>query len=62
MLPSCEGKVCGELLRFVTVMVRVAMGLVAVWMPKSSSRGEKTIAFGVAVVAGSVMVCVALLA
>ena len=36
------------------VMVRVVAGLVEVWMPKSSSLGEKTMGFGVAVVAGRV--------
>jgi hypothetical protein len=45
------------LLRFVTVTVRVAM-LVEVWMPKSSSFGEKTIGFGLAVGTGRVAVWV----
>ncbi len=36
----------------------VAMGLVEVWMPKSSSLGEKTIGFGVAVGVGRVAVWV----
>ena len=50
-------------MRLVTVMVRVAAGLVEVWMPKSSSLGEKTMGLGGVVVAGRVAVwVVALLA
>jgi len=48
--------------RFVTVMVRVAAGLVEVTMPKSSSLGEKAIGFGEVVVAGRLRVCVVALA
>src|ERR1700735_2867267 len=40
------------------VMVRVAGALVAVWMPKSSSLGEKTIRDWVVLKAGMVMVWV----
>src|ERR1700733_9237866 len=44
------------------VMVRVAGALVAVWMPKSSSLGEKTIRDWVVLKAGMVMVWVVALA
>ena len=58
MLSSLEVKVWVCWVRLVTVMVRVAAGLVEVWMPKSSSLGEKTMGFGVVVVAGRVAVWV----
>jgi hypothetical protein len=43
--------------RFVMVIVRVAAGLVAVTMPKSSSFGEKATGFGAVVIAGMEAVC-----
>ena len=46
LLPSFERKVWYCCVRFVTVMVRVAAGLVEVTMPKSSSLGEKAMGFG----------------
>jgi hypothetical protein len=59
---SFEVKVWLCWVRLVMVMVRVVAGLVAVWTPKSSSLGLKTIGLAVAVVAGRVAVWVVALA
>ncbi len=56
MPAMAEAKVWDCWVRFVIVRVRVAATLVEVWMPKSSSLGEKTTGSGVEVVAGRVAV------
>ena len=61
LLPNFEVKVWGCGVRLVTVIVRVAAGLVAVTMPKSSSLVVQAIGFGMAVEVWRVAVWVAAL-